>query len=87
MTIRSLRAAISFLTVLPVANADGSPGERLGRAYFPAIGALIGLAAGLGFVVLGTIMAPLLAAGCWALGATRRVAWRSCATRDWAPSA
>ena len=64
MTIRSLRAAISFLTVLPVANADGSSGERLGRAYFPAIGALIGLAAGATFAILSAVTAPLLAAAC-----------------------
>src|SRR2546422_5751432 len=64
LTIRSLRAAASFLTVLPVANADGSPGERLGRAYFPAIGALIGLAAGAAFAVLSSVTTPLLAAAC-----------------------
>lgn len=62
MTIRSLRAAVSFLTVLPVANADGSPGEQLGRAYFPAIGALIGLAAGAVCVVAGAATTPLLGA-------------------------
>src|SRR5213078_3591118 len=54
-TIRSLRAAVSFLTVLPVANVDGSPGERLGRAYFPAIGALIVLAAAGGVAVLSVL--------------------------------
>ena len=64
MTIRSLRAAVSFLTVLPVANADGGPGERLGRAYFPAIGALIGLVAGGTFALLSSLTAPLLAASC-----------------------
>jgi adenosylcobinamide-GDP ribazoletransferase len=53
---------MSFLTVLPVANADGSPGERLGRAYFPAIGALVGLAAAAVFVVTSAIATPLLAA-------------------------
>lgn len=62
MKVRSLRAAMSFLTVLPVANADGSPGERLGRAYFPAIGALVGLAAAAVFVVTSAIATPLLAA-------------------------
>jgi adenosylcobinamide-GDP ribazoletransferase len=60
VSIRSLRAAVSFLTVLPVANADGSPGERLGRAYFPAIGALIGLAAGVAYVVSAAITTPLV---------------------------
>ncbi len=64
MTIRSLRAAMSFLTVLPVANADGSSGERLGRAYFPAIGALIGLVAGATFAILSAVTSPLLAAAC-----------------------
>jgi adenosylcobinamide-GDP ribazoletransferase len=62
VTLRSLRAAVSFLTVLPVANEDGSPGERLGRAFFPAIGALIGLVAGATFAVLGSVTTPLLAA-------------------------
>lgn len=62
MSIRSLRAAVSFLTVLPVANADGSPGERLGRAYFPAIGALIGLVAAVAYVVAGALTTPLLGA-------------------------
>lgn len=62
MSIRSLRAAVSFLTVLPVANADGSPGERLGRAYFPAIGALIGLVAGVAYVVAAAVTTPLLGA-------------------------
>ena len=60
--MRSLRAAVSFLTVLPVANRDGSAGARLGRAYFPAIGALVGLAAGLVFVLGAAIFAPLVAA-------------------------
>jgi adenosylcobinamide-GDP ribazoletransferase len=62
VSIRSLRAAVSFLTVLPVANADGSPGERLGRAYFPAIGALIGFAAGVAFVIAAAATTPLLGA-------------------------
>jgi len=62
LSIRSLRAAVSFLTVLPVANEDGSPGARLGRAYFPAIGALVGLGAGVAFTVVGAAMTPLLGA-------------------------
>lgn len=60
--VRSLRAAVSFLTVIPVGNADGSGGERLGRAYFPAIGAAVGLMAGLVFVIVAAISTPLLAA-------------------------
>lgn len=62
MSIRSLRAAVSFLTVLPVANADGGAGERLGRLYFPLIGALVGLVAGLAFVIAATASTPLLGA-------------------------
>jgi adenosylcobinamide-GDP ribazoletransferase len=62
LSIRSLRAAVSFLTVLPVANADGSPGERLGRAYFPAIGALIGFAAGVACMLSAAVTTPLLGA-------------------------
>jgi adenosylcobinamide-GDP ribazoletransferase len=60
--VRSLRAAVSFLTVLPVANADGSPGTRLGRAYFPAVGALVGLVAGGVLVLVDAIAGPLLGA-------------------------
>ncbi|HEV2140688.1 MAG TPA: adenosylcobinamide-GDP ribazoletransferase [Candidatus Dormibacteraeota bacterium] len=62
MSIRSLRAAMSFLTVLPVANADGSPGERLGRAYFPAIGAVIGLVATLAYTLAAAATTTLLGA-------------------------
>ncbi|HKW72823.1 MAG TPA: adenosylcobinamide-GDP ribazoletransferase [Candidatus Dormibacteraeota bacterium] len=62
MSVRSLRAAVSFLTVLPVANPDGSAGERLGRAYFPAIGALLGLVAGAAFVTTSGLSSPLLGA-------------------------
>src|SRR2546423_4377326 len=60
--LRSIRAAVSFLTVLPVANADGSPGARLGRAYFPAIGSLVGLVAGVVFAVAGAATTPFLGA-------------------------
>ena len=62
MSIRSLRAAVSFLTVLPVGNADGGAGARLGRAYFPAIGAVIGLVAGAAFVITSSASTPLLGA-------------------------
>src|SRR6266702_1833200 len=60
--VRSLRAAVSFLTVLPVANKDGGAGTRLGRAYFPAIGALVGLVAGSVLVLVEAISTPLLGA-------------------------
>lgn len=62
MSIRSLRSAMAFLTVLPVATAEGAPGERLGRAYFPAVGALIGLLAGIAFAVMTALTTPLIAA-------------------------
>lgn len=62
MSIASLRAALSFLTVLPVANPDGSAGVRLGRAYFPAIGALVGFAAGAVLVAVQALSTPLLGA-------------------------
>jgi adenosylcobinamide-GDP ribazoletransferase len=39
----SLRSALAFLTVIPV---PGGGRERPGRAWFPAVGGLLGLAAG-----------------------------------------
>ena len=57
-----MRAAMSFLTVLPVGNADGSPGERLGRGYFPAIGAVIGLVAALAYTLTAAATSTLLGA-------------------------
>lgn len=62
MTIRTLRSAMAFLTVVPVATSDGGPGERLGRAYFPAIGGLVGLAAAAVFALMASFSTPLLAA-------------------------
>ena len=62
MSIRTLRSAMAFLTILPVATAEGGPGERLGRAYFPAIGAVVGLAAAAVFVLFDSFSTPLLAA-------------------------
>ena len=53
---------MSFLTVVPAATADGAPGTRLGRAYFPLIGALVGLAAGAVFAVLTLVSTPLVSA-------------------------
>jgi len=67
---------VSFLTVLPVANPDGSPGARLGRAYFPAIGALVGLGAAAVFVLAGAVSTPLL-------GAAAAVAWLTPQTVCW----
>ena len=53
---------MAFLTVIPVAAAGGASGERLGRAYFPAVGALLGLLAGVVFVLAAASTAPLVAA-------------------------
>ena len=61
MSIRSLRSAVAFLTVIPAADSAGSPGVRLGRAYFPVVGALVGLAAGVVFILIAAIAGPLLA--------------------------
>lgn len=58
----SLRSAMAFLTVLPVATSEGAPGERLGRAYFPAIGAVVGLLSAGVFAFLDAFTTPLLAA-------------------------
>jgi adenosylcobinamide-GDP ribazoletransferase len=58
----SLRSAMAFLTVLPVATSAGAPGERLGRAYFPAIGAVVGLLSAGVFAFLEAFTTPLLAA-------------------------
>jgi adenosylcobinamide-GDP ribazoletransferase len=66
----SLRSAMAFLTVLPVATSEGAPGERLGRAYFPAIGALVGLLSAVVFAFLDAFTTPLLAA----VGATATLA-------------
>ena len=62
MSNRTLRSAMAFLTVLPVAASEGGPGERLGRAYFPAIGAVVGLAAAGVFVFMSSFSTPWLAA-------------------------
>jgi adenosylcobinamide-GDP ribazoletransferase len=62
MSVRSMRAAVAFLTVIPVADAKGASGERLGRAYFPAVGALLGLVAGACFALAVAVTSPLVAA-------------------------
>src|SRR5216684_4388235 len=61
MSIQSLRAAMAFLTVIPVATAEGTSGERLGRAYFAAVGALLGLVAGIAFALAAPVTSPLVA--------------------------
>lgn len=62
MSIRSARSAVAFLTIIPVADPSGHAGERLGRAYFPAVGALLGLVAGLTMVVVSTFTTRLVGA-------------------------
>lgn len=62
MSISSLRSAVAFLTVIPVTAAGGKPGDRLGRAYFPAVGALLGLLAGAAFVLTSAITTQMLGA-------------------------
>jgi adenosylcobinamide-GDP ribazoletransferase len=59
--VTSLRTALAFLTVLPV-GASRAPAPGLGRAWFPLVGLLLGLAAWAAFW-LGTALAtPLLGA-------------------------
>jgi adenosylcobinamide-GDP ribazoletransferase len=62
MSLRSFRSAVAFLTVVPVGAAADHPVERLGRAYFPAVGALLGLVAGVSFALVATVTTPLIAA-------------------------
>jgi adenosylcobinamide-GDP ribazoletransferase len=63
--VTAVRTALSFLTVLPVAAPDGGPGRRLGRALFPAVGLLLGLAAWaalwLGSLLAGPALGAVLA--------------------------
>ena len=61
MSIRSLRSAMAFLTVIPAADVKGAPGERLGRAYFPLVGALVGLAAGIAYALSAAVATAVLA--------------------------
>jgi adenosylcobinamide-GDP ribazoletransferase len=51
-----------FLTIVPAGRSGGVPDDRLGRAYFPAIGALVGLSAGCLFVLAATVSGSLVAA-------------------------
>ena len=62
MSIGSLRSAVAFLTVIPVAGGEGKPAARLGRAYFPAVGALLGLVAGLVFALAASLTTQLVGA-------------------------
>ena len=62
MSIQSLRSAVAFLTVIPVATRDGEPSSRLGRAYFPLVGALLGGVAGAVFAATAAITTQMLGA-------------------------
>ena len=62
MIIRSVRSALEFLTVVPVGRSTQPTPPGLGRAWFPAVGALVGLAGGLVFMLLGALVTPLFAA-------------------------
>jgi adenosylcobinamide-GDP ribazoletransferase len=62
MSLRSFRSAVAFLTVVPVGAAAGHPVERLGRACFPAVGALLGLVAGVSFALVATVTTAPIAA-------------------------
>lgn len=57
-----MRSAVAFLTILPVADRGGAPGERLGRAVFPAVGVLLGLAAWFAFWLGSLLAGPLFGA-------------------------
>lgn len=58
-------AAAGFLTRLPLAEPPGWQPDRLARAsrYFPAVGALVGLAGGLVWWLAGLALPPAAAAG------------------------
>ena len=73
MSLRSLRSAVEFLTVVPLGSMSRPPGGRLGRAYFPAVGAVVGLGAGVVFALTSVVLPPLAAA-------TAAVAWAAVLT-------
>ena len=62
MSIRSIRAAVAFLTIIPVAGKEGEAGSRLGRAYFPAVGAVVGVGAAVVLVLLSAFTSQLVGA-------------------------
>jgi adenosylcobinamide-GDP ribazoletransferase len=62
LSINSLRSAVAFLTVIPVAGSEGKTAARLGRAYFPAVGALLGLVAGAVFALTAAITTQMVGA-------------------------
>jgi adenosylcobinamide-GDP ribazoletransferase len=60
--LSGLRAALSFLTILPAGGHEEAGANRLGRAWFPAVGLLLGAAAWCAFWAGATFFVPLVAA-------------------------
>ena len=60
MGLSGLRAALAFLTVLPVGGGTG--GRGLGRPFFPAVGLLLGVAAWAAFALASAATGPALGA-------------------------
>lgn len=60
--VGELRSALAFLTVLPVADRRDTPGDGLGRAFFPAVGLLLGGAAWTAWLLVTTAAGPWLGA-------------------------
>jgi adenosylcobinamide-GDP ribazoletransferase len=60
--LRGPRAALSFLTVLPVGGPDDAAPRPLGRAWFPAVGLLLGGAAGGALWAVTALTSPALGA-------------------------
>lgn len=59
--MRSLRSAVQFLTVVPLGRPESQPADRLGRPFFPLVGAAVGLVAGAVYALAAAIGSPLFA--------------------------
>lgn len=59
--LRQAKAALLFLTVVPIGDVDPLP-PGMGRALYPAVGLLLGLAAWAALAVVATVATPLLGA-------------------------
>jgi adenosylcobinamide-GDP ribazoletransferase len=70
--LHDLRAAVAFLTRIPMPHPDGAMPPNFSRAhrFFPLVGALIGAFTGLVFLGLLALSLPKLAAAALALGAS-----------------
>jgi adenosylcobinamide-GDP ribazoletransferase len=60
--VKSLRVAVGFLTVVPAGSVDDAGDLRLGRAWFPAVGALVGAVSGAFYLGAAQVLPPLAAA-------------------------